>query len=442
MKKRTLIRAFSFMAVLILAAFGLFLKERSRSNKFKLMIENEYSSGLKDLNSSLNNITETLNKAVYIPNGSDLVSLSTKLYAEGEIAKESLSRLPNGTKYSSNLNKFLSQVGNYAISVSKSAVENDQITDEQSELMTKLYQTSKTISDAVSEIGLKYDDYNEFAKLIDNKIKENVDTDAFADSLDSIEEDLSDYPTLIYDGPFSDHILQKEPLMVTNATTKSKEACKEKAEKVFGIKSNVLSFDGNQNGKIECYRFSGNKYSISVSKNGGYIVYMRKECDVEDIKIDGLKARNTAKEFMKKIGLENMVETYYFSDEGVCVINFAYLDGQTLCYTDLIKVGVALDSGEIVLFESSGYLTNHTERSFETAKYSSEEARAKLSKKLTVKSTSIALIPTDSGGEVRCYEFLCETDEKQEILVYIGVKDLSTKNVLLLQKSDAGIVVK
>ena len=43
------------------------------------------------------------------------------------------------------------------------------------------------------------------------------------------------------------------------------------------------------------------------------------------------------------------------------IINFVFLDGQTLCYTDLIKVGVALDDGELLFLEATGYIYNHTD---------------------------------------------------------------------------------
>jgi hypothetical protein len=43
-----------------------------------------------------------------------------------------------------------------------------------------------------------------------------------------------------------------------------------------------------------------------------------------------------------------MKESYYINQGGVLTINFAYMDGDFVCYPDLIKVGVAMDDGEIV----------------------------------------------------------------------------------------------
>lgn len=441
MKKRTLIRLISYSAAVCLSGFGFFISEKQISNKYKLEVENYEIESLNSLETSINNITDTLNKAVYIKGGNDLLKLSTKLFTEGEIAKDALGNLPKGESGSEVLNKFLSQVGNYSVALSKSISENGEISQKESDNLELLYETSKKIKNVISETNKSYDNLDDFSKIIGEKIDKKVSVKTLASSLDGLEEDLVDYPTLIYDGPFSDHILKKEPLMIKNTKSYSKSYCKKRAENIFDLK-NPLRFQNNQNGKIKCYRFYNDDVSVSVSKKGGYIVYMRNSRDVEQYNISNETAVTKAKEFMEKIGLKNMKETYYFSDEGVCVINFAYLDKDTLCYTDLIKVGIALDTGEVMLFEASGYIANHTEREFADLLTNAEEAKGKLSDKLTVISSRIALIPTDSGGEQRCFEFLCKNEKNKEIMVYIDTEKLETSDILLLEKSDAGTVVK
>ena len=99
-----------------------------------------------------------------------------------------------------------------------------------------------------------------------------------------------------------------------------------------------------------------------------------------------------------------------------------------------------MDTGEIMLYEASGYLSNHKERAFETPVYTLEQAKERISDKLTVKKTALALIPTDAG-EKRCYEFVC-SDNDSEILVYINVLTLEEEQILILLKSDGGSLAK
>ena len=58
-----------------------------------------------------------------------------------------------------------------------------------------------------------------------------------------------------------------------------------------------------------------------------------------------------------------MKESYYVINNNICTINYAYVQDGAVCYSDLVKVGVALDSGEIVSFSATGYLMNHHTRS-------------------------------------------------------------------------------
>ena len=169
---------------------------------------------------------------------------------------------------------------------------------------------------------------------------------------------------------------------------------------------------------------------------------MRKNRAVGESLLSYDQALSKAKSFLKNMQINNMIDTYFYTDNGVCVINFAYLDGQTICYTDLVKVGVAMDTGEIMMLETAGYLTNHTDRAFKTPEFTSEQAIEKIASDLDVSEVAIALIPTDAGGEVRCYEFLCRGEEDREILVYINVQTLEEEQIYILLKTDGGVLVK
>ena len=440
MKKRASVRIISFTLAAFLTLSGFLISEKRISDQNKLQLENGYVKSLNTLETSLNNITENLNKASYIGKGSDLLSLSTSLFCEGEIAKNALAGLPNGNKNSSTLYKFLSQVGNYAVTVSKNSAQG-KISEEENKKITQLYKTSKTISKVVEDVNKSYDNIEDFTKIMEDNIKEKIDVNTLAASLDGLEESLNDYPTLIYDGPFSDHILKKEPIMTANAAKYSKSSALKKAENFFGL-NNRLNYSGEQKGKLKCYRFEGDNISCCVTENGGYIAYMRNSREIGQSRFSAEEAIQTAENFLMKNGIKNMKETYYYAVDGECTVNFAYMSDDTLCYTDLIKVGVALDTGEIVFYEAYGYLTNHTTRSFDKANHTLEEARKELNKELKVISNKICLIPADSGSEIRCYEFLCETQEKGKIFVYISVKNLDTVKVLLVEESTAGILVK
>ena len=440
-KKQTVVKIISFLSAAILVVGGFAIREADKSHKYRLLIENQYSRAFEQLNTSLNNISMAIEKTVYVSSAKKMSSLSSEIFSEAELAKTALSELPTGNNNLSTIYRFLSQVGNYALSVAKNITSENTVTDKQREELRLLSDTAKTVTQVINDSGIEYNSPEHWAKTIENKLSDAVNEQGFATSLTQLEEDLSDYPTLIYDGPYSDHILEKQPLMTAGAKEYSKDEALAVANSVVGDK-NSLMLEDMQSGKIECYRFVDNNVNVTVSKAGGYVVYMRKNRAVGDSLLSYEQALSKAEKFLEEMQITSLVDTYFYTDNGICVINFAYLDGQTICYTDLIKVGVAMDTGEIMLLETAGYLTNHTNRAFATPSHTSDEAMARISSDLEVNEVAMTLIPTDAGGEVRCYEFLCSGEDGQEILVYINVQTLEEEQIYILLKTDGGILVK
>ena len=106
-------------------------------------------------------------------------------------------------------------------------------------------------------------------------------------------------------------------------------------------------------------------------------------------------------------------------------------------YPDLIKVKVALDNGEVLGIETSGYLNNHTIRDLEKVKITREQAKKDLNKDLEIISEGMAIIPTEWKTEILCYEFKGKVDDK-EFLVYINAENGREEDVLVITNTPNG----
>ena len=144
---------------------------------------------------------------------------------------------------------------------------------------------------------------------------------------------------------------------------------------------------------------------------------------------------------MSKNNIDNMKESYYIIDNGICTINYAYEKENVIYYKDLIKVGIALDTGEIVYFDSTGYLMNHTERELPKDIIIPKKAEESISKKLKIKNWTKAMIPTSGRSEVFCYAFECEGENKDRVLVYINATTGLEEQIYVVIESDNGILV-
>lgn len=441
MKKRDIIRIMSFSLSIAIASAIFCFKTKSQNERYILEIENNYSYMYDELGTAVNNISDTLNKARFVTTPAQVSSMASKLLTEAEISKNSLAQLPVREELSS-LNKFLSQVGNFAFCVSENMAKGEKMTREESDNIEILNDTARKVAEIVNDSRVSYNNLEYWASEIEPKLEEAVDNKTLETSLKELEDELKDYPTLIYDGPYSDHILEKAPALLEGVSPIDQNEAKNIAAKWSQSYLSDLDFAGVSDGHIKTFDFLGTGVSISVTQKGGYVLFMRKEREIEDIKLDNNKAREKAEEYLLKMGMTQMSETYYYESNGICTINYAFLDGKTLCYTDFVKVGVAMDTGEIVLYEAGGYISNHKDRAFKVAKYSEKKASKIISDKLEIKKVQLALIPTDSEGEERCYEFACISNDGQEVLVYINTATLAEEDILILCKSDGGTLVK
>ena len=91
--------------------------------------------------------------------------------------------------------------------------------------------------------------------------------------------------------------------------------------------------------------------------------------EVEKEKISQEEANQIGKEYLETKGFNNMKETYFMKIGNIVTINYAFEDNTVklnesgiIVYPDLIKVKVALDNGEVIGLETTGYLNNHYER--------------------------------------------------------------------------------
>ena len=152
------------------------------------------------------------------------------------------------------------------------------------------------------------------------------------------------------------------------------------------------------------------------------------------------EATEKGKSFLEEKGFTNMQETYYVTQEGVTTINYAYVQNDVIAYPDLIKVKVALDNGDILGIETTGYLNNHAERDVSNVLITSEEAKKNLNSKLEITSERLAIVPTEWKSEILCYEFTGNVDDKQ-FLVYINAENGREEDILVVTDTGSGILV-
>lgn len=441
--RRGKIRVRLYASVLILVLFSAFVINAQKASELSRQLNADAERSLSTLEACMSSINTNLTKGLYANTTPMLSSMAISLTRDAASAKNSLSALPLSDTQLDNMLKFLSQVGAFVSTLDRKLSLGESITSEERDQLKQLIDVSQKLLSELDTITQGVEDGSVSFKQAGSTLQKSADQSVQIDSaFGDAEQTLTDYPTLIYDGPFSDHILNQTPKTLEGKSDVSKEKALEIASDFIGIDKSTLRFDSETNGVIETYNFFVDSINISVCKKGGAVLYLLGSSNAGESVISPEQAVENAKNFLSAKGYKNMKESYYSTQDGICTVNFAYENEGVICYPDLIKLSVSLETGNIISFDARGYIMNHTDRPPVQSKISADEAKMSVSDYLTVMSSRLAVIPTDYKTEKTAYEFHCKTPDEQEVLVYIDVLTAKEDDILLLLYSDGGILTK
>ena len=437
--KRRLIRLCMIPLAAITALSVKNYKLMKRADAAQRAVNNSYTAAIEELAHSCDDLSTVLEKQLYAGSGQVQQSLAVDLYKEAASAKAALSRLPVAKLDLQNTNKFLSQVGNYSLSLSKKLMDGEELSPEEYSNISRLCAFSKNLSDELwtleGEISGGELTFEQTETMLADKEPPHV-TEGFTD----FEGGFDNYPKLIYDGPFSDNILEKTPQMTSQADKVSRDYCLQKAATALDMNTADLPRISRVGGKMPGWRFSDEAGGVfcEVTEQGGYVSYFLNMRSTDAEKIGRDTALENAEKYLAYLGMDSMDVTYYEIQNSVMTVNFCYEDLGRRIYPDLVKVSVAMDTGDILGYDARGFLVNHQSRTYPEKLCPVNRALEEISPRLTVQDHRLAVIPTDGGSEKLCYESTCLAGSGRKVLVYINAETADEEQVLLLEENENG----
>lgn len=444
---------YGIMAILIIISIvlGYFLYQEKE--KYTTATHNQYNLALYELIDYVQNVENYLAKAMITSTPEHGAETLSKVWREANLAQVYLSQLPVSSTELANTAKFLNQVSDYSYSLSRKNIYKEELSQEDLDNLKNLHDYSTELKNTLNQLSTDMNEgrinWDELTKNTEIAFAQQVDN-LSATTFSNLDENFGEYAGLIYDGAFSEHMESAERKGLTGDEI-DEERAKEIARDFIG-EDRIEELNSNgliENGNIQVYDFSSkikngdsnNPLTISISKVGGHIVNMNynREVNVESISIE--EADRIGKEFLNSREIYNMKETYYLIEGGIVTINYAYEQNDITVYPDLIKLKIALDNGEILGMETTGYLNNHEERNIPVVKISKEEAKSNLNKNLEITSEGLAIIPTEWKTEILCYEFKGKINDT-DFLVYINAETGREENVLVIIDTPNGILTQ
>ena len=425
---------FGLPAVLLIgfAVLGVsFLKQRETIVQQQRMIEAQTESAYRALSDDLYDLNVALSKTEAASTPARLSKSFAEVRRLSSGAVRALSLLPASYGDHSGLMQFLTRTGDYAETLMDRVLNGQMLTGEQIDSLSDLRA-------CCSDLSERYD-----GSVQDGAFSALPQDDGSFYGGETNEENLAQYPSLLYDGPFSESSEQAEPQGLSGDLIDETEAMR-LAQALFFDRA--LRFDGRTEGTIVTYDFSedGGELCVSITERGGELYYFMDKpsgnrndppSDEESERLHG-----AASAYLKEHGFGTMEPSYAQYYAGTVVLNYAAIQDGVILYADLVKVYVDRDAQTVIGLDASNYRFHHRPRELNTPALSEQDARDRISAALSIEQVSLALIPKCNTREVLCYECKCKMGETF-FIVYINAQTGAEEEIFEVVNSDEGDLV-
>ncbi len=441
------------LGFITMAAFGFWgYSQREANRQLENYLSNSYQRAFFEMCAQVQNLEVLLSKSLVVSDPRLCADLFREIRQQAAFAQANLGQLPVQDVLTGRTAKFLSQLGGYAESLARQVGEGRSIGTRHWETLNELYVQCVNLNRELQGMSYKVAENNFYFHEMVRQLQKNwqnpTENSAVTD-FKLLDQRLKNTPTLIYDGPFSEHLEGAEP----RATLGKPEIGPDKArdlalsfiEKKPGLNYTAEKVSPVEEGRIPSYRVevagqgeAGTERTVlDISRRGGMVVWMLGREPAGPCALGVDEARNRAVNFLRERGFGDVRSTYYQIQGNAVTFNFAPLqDGVTL-YPDLVKVTVNLDDGSIGGLEASGYLMSHCQRKLPEPAITAEQAARSLNPRLNLSGGRLALVPVTPGVEKLTYEFLGKLGE-ESFLIYVNALDGREEVILKLIETPGG----
>lgn len=446
LQRRGRIRVLSFCVAGFLVLGGFTAVGWQKAHTLERFIEYSYQRSFIELVTNVESVDTTLQKGLYATSPTMVAQLSGDITRQASAAQAVMAQLPFTTGAIDNTASFLTRVSDYAAAIGRKAAAGQTPETEEMENLKALSAAAHSIALELAELqGIINEQQYRIGAIAEAEALsgEQGGYPSFQSTFRNMENSFKDLPTLIYDGPFSVHLEQKTPKAIENQQEIGMESAMEKARSILELDEGILSFERENEGKIPSYTFTGHlnggEISIDITKAGGLPLSMMDTRSQNSASVSVEEAVKKAEEFLSRCGYNNMTTSYWIDTGSALLVNFAYTQNDVVCYPDLIKVGIARDSGEVVQFEAKGFIMNHVEnRSFSAPGIDLESAKQSLTPDLTFESDKLCIIPSPGEEERFCHELTCITQDGTHVLIYVNAGTGLEEHILILIEDENG----
>jgi len=433
MEKKYHILCYSLLtgALVIVLFFG--VRSEKRNQTYARLMNETYEGALLSAMMQMEEMRLNIDKALVSRDYGENAVLLSRIGSDAAAVHSQLSTLPLSHVAMAEAVKLCNQLSDYAVVLLKRV--GSQLLSEDAALLEQiattcgaLQQALQTAHGQMTQRKLRFEQLQQYMQ----------DADALSRPLEGVSDNI-DYPTLLYDGPFSDAVSENVPRGLKNGQVSAEEACSI-ARTYVGDASAQVELTQESGGTIPAWGVKVTRndceLQLAVTKQGGDILWMFPEHAGFSMHYGLEECTQAAQRFLLSRGYGDMQLTFWQIYGGMATLSYASVQDGVILYPDLVKVQVRMDTLEVVGIEARHYLTSHVRRANLRAGVSMEEAQKALSERLEDVTGRLCVIP-QGGYEYLCWEFT-GTYHDNTYFVYIDAHTGQQRDIQRLVQTSIG----
>lgn len=437
-----LLVALIVVSVALVVMSVLFSVYMNKYNQTQSSLEAIYQRNFTEFVDSINNSEIKLSKIVASNYDSYAKKLLSEVSKNANEASNNLSTLPLSVSGLEETIRFVNQVSGYTKTLSDKIADGKQITQQEKQVLIKLRESFLDLKNQVNKISNEV--YN--GNIYEQSLNLSGDYNDFTLTMQGMKSSDIDYPTMIYDGPFSDSTVNKQIKNLNGNDINSQDARQCVLQIFTDVNESNLQYLGETNGRFSTYDFLTSDSEerglyVQVTKKEGKLLTVSGQ-DVSDDKnytID--QAIEIAKNFASNCDIENPECVWSDVVGANAYINIAPIKNNVVLYPDLVKVKVDLATGDVIGYEACSYYMNHVDRKIANASISSDTAKNLVATGHQVSDTKLVLAPLEYNREVLCWEFKTNFDG-DVYYFYVNAQNGQLENILrIIQTEDGNLLM-
>lgn len=431
-RKFTARHAAAGLGLMLCVSLGVNAWQNARAEELSVQLSMQRQREINDIMAAMADIEVNLQKLLIASGAEQSVTLLGETALLAQHVESGLSRLPLSAEAAADAMKFAGQIGDYVMTLAQQVSGGGMLTDDDEVQIEGILTACRSLNAQLVAMG----DALYMQPMPDVQF---YDEAALPWENEDAEDSSIPYPSLIYDGPFSDARTRDIPLGLSGPRITRSQA-REAAARFAGTTPDQVRDGADSGGQFEAFGFDADTPSgtihVQITGQGGHLLWMMPEQAEFTQRLTQAACVQAAKVWLADMGYGQMEACFTQQYDGMVVVNFASVQDGVLLYPDQVKVQVSMDTGAIVGAECTQYLINHTQRTYLMPAITQAEAKEMLSGKLEIRSGRLCVIPQEDGERL-CWGFNGQY-AGETYWVFVDAKTGEAADILRMAKTQDG----